>query len=814
MHIWSKIVAIVLRNRITILTILAICTLFMGYQARYAEMIYEFPDLLPNENPTKIAYQQFKEKFNTTGSILVLGSDANPLEELETFNHWRKLDREMRKIHGVDTVISVVNIYNLVKNKELKKFELKPLINSPPTNQAELDSIRKQVYALPFYRGLLYNDSNKACLMAISLNPEVFNSKDRIALVNQIEEKITQFEEESNSYMYVSGLPYIRTIVTNMIKDEIGLFLLLAILVTVFILSIFFRSAKVVLVSLLVVGICVIWFFGFLSILGYKITILTALVPPLVIVIGVPNCIFLINKFHIEFRIHGNKIKALSRVIEKVGNATFLTNTTTASGFLTFIFTQNPLLIEFGIVASMSILSIFLVAICVVPILLSYFKEPKTKQIKHLDKKWVNNVVSLLEKLVRDHRKGVYITTCILVVIGIYGVSLLQITGNVVDDVPQKHKIVKDLKFFESNFNGVLPFEISIDAKKPEYALKAHTLKKIDKLYVLLEEYPEISRPLSVNDGIKFIKQAYYNGNESKYTLITQREKPFFKPYIENASGDNSWLESFIDTSKQFTRVSAQMADIGTKQMEALFADINPKIDSIFNPEKYEVNIVGPSIIFLKGTTFLVDNLKTSLMIAVVIIMVIMALLFNSLRMVIVSLIPNLIPLLLTAAIMGFFGIGIKPSTILVFSIAFGISVDDTIHFLAKYRQELKQRNWNIGESVYAALRETGVSMIYTSIILFFGFALFMTSNFGGTKALGVLISMTLLVAMLSNLILLPSFLLTLERFLTTRAFKEPLLEIIDEEEDIDLDELKIDDSIQPNKTVTLVDETDKHPDK
>ena len=234
------------------------------------------------------------------------------------------------------------------------------------------------------------------------------------------------------------------------------------------------------------------------------------------------------------------------------------------------------------------------------------------------------------------------------------------------------------------------------------------------------------------------------------------------------------------------------MNDLATPEMDTILSELQPKIDSIFNPDEYDVSVTGFSRVFLEGTKFLVGNLVYSLLLVIVLISIFMAWMFRSFRMVIVSLIPNLIPLLLTSAIMGYFSIPIKPSTILVFSIAFGISVDDTIHFLAKYRQELLDSNWNIRKSVFKALEETGVSMVYTSIVLFFGFFVFIASDFGGTVALGLLVSITLFFAMLSNLLLLPALLLTLERIITTKSFKEPLIDIFDEEEDIDLEKLKV----------------------
>jgi len=212
---------------------------------------------------------------------------------------------------------------------------------------------------------------------------------------------------------------------------------------------------------------------------------------------------------------------------------------------------------------------------------------------------------------------------------------------------------------------------------------------------------------------------------------------------------------------------------------------VQQAITKEFPAERYNVFMTGKALLFLKGTKYLVKNLLLSLALAIGLISLFMAYLFRSYKMVIISLVPNLLPLVITAGVMGFLGVPIKPSTILVFSIAFGISVDDTIHFLAKYRQELATHRWHIKRSVYAALRETGVSMFYTSIVLFFGFSVFIISDFGGTKALGGLVSATLLFAMLSNLILLPSLLLSLERSIANKqVLKKPQIDILPQDED------------------------------
>ena len=406
--------------------------------------------------------------------------------------------------------------------------------------------------------------------------------------------------------------------------------------------------------------------------------------------------------------------------------------------------------------------------------------------------KTIKKTVEVLIHWIVYYRPQVFIVAIVLILVGFYGISQMKSTGYMVDDISKSHIVYTDLKFIEKNFNGIMPIEIMIDTKKKKGVMRASTLKKIDKLQKKIAKYPEVSRSMSIAEAFKFSRQAYYNGKEKYYGLPGSQEQNFILAYLSKDKSKINLLENFVDSTGQYARISMKVADIGTMKMRKLYADIIEDIYSIFPAEFYTVTLTGTSIVFFKGTGYLIKNLFTSLLLAILIISVFMAVMFASWRMVIVSLIPNLLPLIITAAIMGFFGIPIKPSTVLVFSIAFGISVDDTIHFLAKYRQELKLTNWNIGKSVIIALQETGVSMIYTSIVLFFGFTIFTTSTFGGTIALGILVSITLLVAMLSNIVLLPSLLLSLEKRLTTKSFREPLLNVYDEEEDIDLEELEI----------------------
>ncbi|MCF4100292.1 efflux RND transporter permease subunit [Gillisia sp. M10.2A] len=788
---WNSIARVILRNRLTIIAIIIGITIFLASQWQNMRFSYTEANLLPDDDKFNMVYNDFLDKFGEEGNLIVIAVNDSTLFTPEKFTAWNTLTKKLSSYSEVDHVISLGNLKKLQKFNKPKRFEMVPLINEKKWDSAQVAAYQDELFnKLPFYENLVYSSNSNTVQTALYINEDIVNSKERKTFViEELKPLIEKFEKDNNINVYVSGMPYIRTLNSQNIIDEIGLFIGGALLVTSLIFFFFFRSFRATLISMITVLIGVMWAFGVIGLLHYEITVLTALIPPLIIVIGIPNCIFLINKYQQEIKNHGNQAKSLQRVISKVGNATLLTNVTTASGFATFILTDSKLLKEFGIVASINIIAIFILSLVIIPVIYSYMRLPKDKHLKHLNKKWIGGFVDWIENMVRHRRITIYISSVILLALSIIGIYSIKISGSLLEDMPQNAGFFKDIEFFEEEFNGVMPLEILIDTKRPKGALKLSTLKKMESLETAITEVPELSAPLSVVRLAKYSKQAYYNGNPKYYQLPTSQEQNFIAPYLKGISSEGgNLLNSYVDSTGRYARMTTFMKDIGTDEMERIEENLWPQINKIFPPERFEISMTGKALIFQKGTTYLVKNLVVSLSLAIVLIAMLMAWMFRSFRMILISLIPNLLPLLVTAGMMGFLGVPIKPSTILVFSIAFGISVDDTIHFLAKYRQELKANDWKIKRSVYAALKETGVSMFYTSIVLFFGFSVFMISSFGGTVALGGLVSATLLFAMLSNLLLLPSLLLSLEKSIANKeTLKEPAMQIIPDEEEDDI---------------------------
>ncbi|GMN11619.1 MMPL family transporter [Croceitalea sp. MTPC9] len=784
---WSGLARLILRNRILILLVITGATIFLAMQWKNMRFSNTEANILPDDHPETVQYEAFVKLFGQEDNAIVLAVRDTLLFQPDNFNRWNKFSKQFEAVPETDFVISTDNLKELVKDNEKQEFFLKPLITSEVKTAEEVNTIKEHLFNdLPFYENLLFNKESGSVRMVVYMDKDILNEPVRNEFIlNDLEGLVEDFEKETGLDVRVSGMPYIRTWNSKIIIDEIGIFILGALLVTSIIFFFFFRSFRATFISMFVVIIGVMWAFGILGLFKYEITILTALIPPLIIVIGIPNCIFLINKYQQEVKKHGNQALSLQRVISKIGNATLMTNVTTASGFATFIILDSDLLKEFGIVASINILCIFMLSLLIIPILYSFMPLPKTKHLKHLNKKWIDMFVNWMERIVRNNRIAVYITSVIVLVLSIIGIYQIEITGSRIEDLPKNTKFVNDVRFFEEEFDGIMPVEVVVDTKQKNGILKPATLRRMDQLGNEITETPELSKSVSVVNLVKYSKQAFYNGIPKYYQLPTSQENTFIMDVARKSADNGNLLESFVDSAGQTARMTTFMRDVKTERMEEIEEDLIKSIAKIFPSERYNVFITGKALLFLKGTKYLVKNLLLSLALAIGLISLFMAYLFRSFRMILISLVPNLLPLVITAGLMGYLGVPIKPSTILVFSIAFGISVDDTIHFLAKYRQELIANRWQIKKSVYNALRETGVSMFYTSIVLFFGFSVFIVSSFGGTKALGGLVSATLLFAMLANLILLPSLLLSLEKSIANKkVLKKPQINILPKEDE------------------------------
>jgi uncharacterized protein len=767
---WGSIAAFVLKFRSSLLILLAASFTYMAFQASKVELSYEYTRAIPTDNAKYLAYQNFLKKFGDDGNLLVIGVQSDKLFSKDEFNDYIRLSKSLKSVKGVEQVLSIPDAIILHKNILTENLNASPIFQGPYNSQVDVDTARKIFENLLFYRGILYNPATQAYLMAITVNKEIMNSAGRTTVVSNIVKLGNDFGKAHQLQMHFSGLPLIRTNMATKVATEMKWFLLGSVLLSALILLIFFRSLSNMLLSLTVVIIGVVFSLATLHLFGYKITLLNALIPPLIVVIGIPNCIYFLNKYHTSFREYGEKRKALFEMISKMGIVTLFCNIAAAIGFGVFALTKSAILKEFGVVAGINIMLLFIISIILIPAALSYLPDPKVRHMKYLTNRWLISLLDLLEAWALHNKKSIFICTLLILAISVAGMTRLRSESFILDDLPKTDPVYADLKFFEANFKGVMPLEILIDTKRKN-GIRANLLgnfTKINQLSSYIDSSPVMATRLSIVEGFKFLRQAYYNNDSTRYGLPIDFELPFLSPYL-NTKTDSSnkpngvmkLVNSFIDSNKQVLRVNVNMADIGSVQLPKILDGVQHRADELFDTAKYHIEFTGTTVTFLEGSAFIISGLKQSIIWAFFLIAACMLYLFRSLRILVCSLLPNIIPLVITAGVMGWAGVPLKPSTVLVFSIALGIAIDITIRFLVNFKQDSSE-NASIASTVTKTIHSTGISIVYTSLVLIAGFVIFCFSGFGGTQSLGWLTSLTLVMATLTNLIFLPALLIAI----------------------------------------------------
>lgn len=768
---WYKAGRFILKNRLSLLVILLAATVFMGWKASQVQLSYDFTRALPTDNPKYQEYQAFLKKFGGDGNTMVIGIESKDFYTTRFFNEVGALHKQLKTVKGVTDILSVPEVVLLQNDSVAHKLLPQRIFHYPYTSQDSLDKDRRVFENLPFYRRILYNPQTESYLLAVSVNKDTINSKSRTRLINDILAEVRSFEKRAGIQVHTSGLPFIRTTIGNRIKNEMNWFLIGSLALLVVTLLLFFRSISATLMSLLVVSMGVVWSLGTIVLLGYKITLLTALIPPLVVVIGIPNCIYFLNKYHTAYRDTNDREKALVTMVGRMGIVTLFCNIAAAIGFAVFALTHSDLLKEFGAVAGINIMALFFISLVFIPAVLSYLPAPKPRHTKYLDNRFLEKLLLRIERWTFRHAKWVYVVSALITVFSVIGILRIKSQAFIVDDLPKNDQVYTDLKWFEQQFGGVMPLEIVVDTKKKKGILRIKPIENIEAFSQYIAANPATAKPLSFVEGLKFAKQAYYDNDSMSYNIPYESDLLFMAPYLQ-AKGDSAagkkgvakLLAGFMDSTQQVARISVNMKDIGSAQLPVLLKDFEKKANEIFDTASYHVTFTGSSVSFLEGSSFIIKGLKESIAWAFLLITLCMLYLFRSFRILLCSLIPNLVPLLVTAGVMGWAGISLKPSTVLVFSVALGIAIDVTIRFLINYKQELPHYNNDVSKTLTQTIRHTGISIIYTSLVLIAGFIIFCVSDFGGTKALGWLTSLTLVTGTLTNLILLPVLILSTAR--------------------------------------------------
>lgn len=754
MSFWSRAAQWILDHPRLIVAAIGVLTLAFGVAMFQLETDHTAGNFVSDEDEFVREFQEVSRVFGRSETILYVVFHETDVFDDAFLEQMDGLTKRLARFEGVDNVLSLTNVPHLDRRDG-------ELVTAPVYRPGLSDEdSRRRFVRQPFLEGLLLSEDGSATVMMVRIDP-VFNATPaRVDLVNAIESSADELPGE----VALAGFPYLRTNYAQRVTREAPLFTVLALIVSLVFLFLTFRSWRAVLLPTVIVTLGIIWTFGLMALLGQKLNIVTSVLPALIVIIGMATAIHLTTKFFDQYDLLRDRRAAVQATVRTVGVATFLTCLTTAIGFAVLTLSGNRLLIGFGVFASVGIMILYLLSITLIPIAYVRLRDPRENVMSLATHDRFARFFDAKARLIRRF-SGVFVGVAVtLVVVGVVGASQISTDIFVFSDFFEDDPLRQDLAVFEGEFGGVLPMEVVIESEREGRFKTLGSMRQLEQLQLQLASFEPVGLNLSPVDLVKMGNQAYFGGHPGAYRLPSGYELPFLQDALGRfigGAGDTTLMDQLpllVDSTFTRARIFLGVQDIGTERMNMLADTVSALARARFEGSEYDVTVTGTAIMSTRSGESLVRNLIVSLSVALLIISLLMALLFRSRALTFISLAPNVIPLLVVGGAMGFFQITLKPSTALIFSLAFGIAVDDTIHFLAKYRIH-RVDGHSRDEAIRMTLRQTGKAILFTSLILMSGFLVFTLSSFGGTVNMGALTALTLAVALIANLFLLPALL-------------------------------------------------------
>ncbi|MTI39506.1 efflux RND transporter permease subunit [Fulvivirga lutimaris] len=734
----------------TILFILLITVLSIS-QLTSLKFNYVFEDFFPVDDPELEFYKDFSTKFENDNDYLLIGIENNQgVFKRDLLTKVKYLTDSLEKLAEVQSVVSITNI-------ELPIISKAGIFNIPlvhPSEPARLEADSTRLYKQPHFIGSLVSDDGKSTVLVIRhIN---FTSKETTDQFLEIIQTLLQ-QSEFEQY-HIAGKTYAQGIFIGLIQEELMTFISASVVLVILFLGLAYRNWWGIVIPLLIVSVSTIWILGFMAITGKSLDILMGLLPTIMFVVGMSDVVHLKTKYIENLRNGDNKIQSIKTAAKEVGMATFLTSLTTSVGFLTLYTASIRPIQEFGLYTALGVVIAFVVTFTLLPSCMLLLPAPsisvkvahKTSWIKLLGRCFLG---------VMKNKTTVLVSSAALVLISVYGINQIVVNTYLIEDLPNDHPLKVSFNFFDQKLGGSRPFEVAVQVKdSSKTVFSPEVASKIEEVSEYLKSSHEVGGLRSSNSVLKALNQAVNSGSTDEYILPegTKEWKAIERPLKRiRIKGD---LEGKLTANGERTgRITGWIDDIGSAISLERNAEFRRFVDRTIANKDVDFVLTGTSNLIDKNNRYLAENMMKGLGIAFAVVALIAGLLFRSFRMVLITLIPNIIPLMMVAGIMGIFGITLKLSTSIVFTIAFGIAVDDTIHFTSKLKLELDK-----GKSLIYALKRTylstGKAIIVTSIILSGGFLILILSSFGGTFFTGLLISLTLIFALIIDLTLLPTF--------------------------------------------------------
>lgn len=732
---------------------LTLVLLFLGYSSSKLEFDYDFEKFFPQEDNDLVFYEDYREKFENDNDFILLGFtnetgvfDQQFLQKIQGFTV------KLRELPHLREVISPLEMKFVEVSPAGFGFSQRPFFHIDDTSRYTNDRERIEKSIEPVTE--MVNLDNNSLIMVIK-NKQLIDKDDSDELARALQEIIDQ---EGFKEVHVMGKIMGQQVYVSVMKVEFITFASISIFVLIIFLIIAYRALWGILIPMATVLLAVVGSLGFMQLSGTPLNMMTTLLPVIMLVVGMSDVVHLVSKYLEEIRYGRTKTVAIKNMLKKVGVATLLTSLTTSLGFVTLIGVGMQPIQDFGIFTAVGVLMAFILSILFIPSIFLNIKKPKITDSTKVQNAWERGLGKFFLKLCRN-QKAVLVFYSIITVVCIIGASRIKFDYFLMQDLGEDQPLMQDLRYFQKQFGGIRPFELAIIPAEGKQVNDYDVILEIEKLEKYLKEEYGVNQIISPTVPFKFANKTLRSGRDDYYK-IPDNEKRFnyLKRQMETFE-DRAELQQIISADKKLGRLFGRMVDPGSGAMLGKNDKLKAFYDANINSSVLGYKLTGTPVIIDEAGRHVSENIVIGLLFAFVLIGISMAILFKSIKMGFISLVPNMFPILLTAGYIGFAGIALNMSTAIVFTIAFGIAVDDTIHFLSRFKQEMGQGRTNLF-ALRRTFISTGKAIIITSIILLGGFGSLIFSNFLSTFYIGLFVCMTLVFAVITDLTLLPMMLL------------------------------------------------------
>ena len=733
------------RNRKSLIIGTIIISLLGGIMLPQLKFAFNFEQFFPTGDEDLEFFQQFIEEFETDDNFLLVALKNEPSVFDTTFlSTLKSFSEDCKDVTYVKSVQSLP-LFGFPMMSPMGPI-MKNAVSLNNQQQLKADSINI-INDERFVYNLINKDATST--VVIIKTEDGIQIKESQIIMNEMDSLLSAYSFED---FHILGRAYFQTELSELQFREILISTLISGVLIFIVMILIFSKWRSIVIALTSIGLALLLFMGTLALMGRQLSLMAALYPILMLIVGTSDVIHIMTKYFDELRNGNTKKHALELTIKQIGLATLLTSLTTAAGFATLLSSRIIPIQEFGINSAIGVIIAYVVVITFTCPMLTFFKSEQLFSQKQARFNWTK-ILNWSYKFTLRNAKAITVASLVFFILCIYGITKIHTNYELQKNLPQGAKITEDFLFFEKEYAGFRPLELAVTIQEGYDVFDYEVIEAVEKTEQFLKSQPEIYNAFSLATMIKSLNQMMKGYSANSYSMPTVEEYNRAKPFLEKIPLMGA--EVLISKDKRKTRISSKVKDVGAENIKVMGDRIDRWIAENVDASVVEFKQTGTGIILDKNAEFVRESLLYGLGTALIIVSLLMGFLFRSFKFLLIAIVPNVIPLLFAAALLGYASIALEAGVSIVFAIIFGIAVDDTIHFMSKYKLA-KDMYDDKEKAMHVTFLETGKAIIYTSIILFFGFLVLIFSSNLPSVIIGLLISVTLVSAVIADLFLLP----------------------------------------------------------